>query len=110
MSMCACCSTGNPPESPSLCVFAAKPISRRLCVVKCCFPSVIILHLDADYLRLIAEGMDLALLRPQWQWHMLTLHKYIITLFLTSHHQLSALADAGFDDSSQRGVPIGGRR
>lgn len=76
MSVCARRLMGNSPESPSF-VFAAKPIRP---LAKYCFLSVIVIRQDGA----ACKGNELALLRPQWQWYMLTLHKYIITCYTCS--------------------------
>lgn len=65
---------------PVLCIFSAKPISSLLRLGYCVPSVVIILHywlfVETESL---AEALELALLPAQWRWHMLTLHKYIIT-------------------------------
>lgn len=45
-----------------------------------------------------------------WPYINTSSHAIPADLFITSRSQLSALPDTGFDDSSQRGVPIGRRR
>lgn len=90
--MCALLQRALPQNLPVLCILSAKPLSRLL-RLSYCFPSVIIIHLLLGYgllvkMESLAEELVLALLPPQWQWHMLSLHKYIVTripadLFLT---------------------------
>lgn len=84
-SMCALLQRALPQNLPVLCIFSAKPISRLL-RLSYCFPSVVIIHLLLHYwlfmeTELLVEEMELASLRPQWQWHMLTLHKSTITCY-----------------------------
>ena len=78
----------------------------------CCSSAIMILeavhYLQFIKMELLAGETDLRLLRPQWQWHMLSLHKYIITCYTCRPlHYLAGPAERSNRRGASMTVPRG---